>query len=159
MAGISWDGRGRCPRTPGFKTPFGENSGVVSPDGKWLAYASDESGREEIYAMPFPHGGSRVQISIEGGTDAFWSPLGDELFFKQPSGHMVGTIDTERTTATDLVVGRPRPLFEGEGREGLYNETTLSPTQDGGQFLITHYPKGSELKELVHDIRENIKDG
>jgi serine/threonine-protein kinase len=131
-----------------LQTAFDEAAGMISPDGQWLAYQSDESGRDEIYAMPFPDGGARVQISIAGGANPVWSPRGNELFFQQLSQHMVVTIDRERTTATDLVVSRPQTLFAGEGREMLYAGTDFSPTQDAQRLLIAHTPDEAQPRTL-----------
>jgi eukaryotic-like serine/threonine-protein kinase len=131
-----------------LQTDFQEGQGVISPDGRWLAYGSNESGQSEIYAMPFPDGGSRVQISIAGGSDPVWSPKGDELYFQQQSEMMVGKIDRERSTANDLVVDRPQPLFGQSGALVWPSETILSPTPDAQRFLITHTPDKSQPRTL-----------
>ena len=57
-------------------TPFDERSPMISPNGRWLAYISDESGRDEIYVLPFPVAGQKWPISSEGGTEPKWSPDG-----------------------------------------------------------------------------------
>jgi serine/threonine-protein kinase len=64
-----------------LKTPFQERSPMFSPDGRWLAYMSNESGRYEVYVEAFPHKGSKRQVSTDGGTLPAWSPQGDELYF------------------------------------------------------------------------------
>ena len=71
----------RKPR-PIVKTRFAETNAEVSPDGRWLAYASDESGRVEVYVQGFPEGGDRIQVSIDGGEWPRWSADGRELFFR-----------------------------------------------------------------------------
>jgi Tol biopolymer transport system component len=63
------------------KTKHYEWGGAISPDGKWIAYVSDESNRQEIYIQPFPALGRKRQVSIEGGTAPVWGKNGRELFF------------------------------------------------------------------------------
>jgi serine/threonine protein kinase/Tol biopolymer transport system component len=105
-----------------LRTPFSERSGRFSPDGRWVAYMSNESGREEIYVRPFlpeaVSGGvsgasppaSRVQpISSGGGIYPNWRPDGRELYFLAPDGTMMAAPITARGTALDP--GPPVPLF------------------------------------------------
>jgi Tol biopolymer transport system component len=67
-----------------LQTPFNEHHGQLSPDGRWMAYASDESGRWEIYVRPFPAQSSRWQISTKGGVEPRWRNDGKELFYVSP---------------------------------------------------------------------------
>ena len=81
-----------------LETEFEERSPALSPDGRWIAYQSDESGRSEIYVQPFPNiddGG--WQVSIVSGFDPVWSPDGQRLFFIQfpPSSLMVSEVETD----------------------------------------------------------------
>jgi Tol biopolymer transport system component len=69
------------------------NEPAVSPDGRWIAYASLESGRVEVYVRPFPTGAGRLQISTEGGTEPRWSPDGRRLFYRSRSTYHVLTLD------------------------------------------------------------------
>ncbi len=68
-----------------LQSPFNETHGVVSPDGRWMAYASDESGRPEIYADAFPTPGSRARLTVGGGTEPRWGRDDRELFFRRGS--------------------------------------------------------------------------
>ena len=68
---------------PFLVTPFDESAPAFSPDGAWLAYVSDESGRSEVYVQPFPGPGAKWLISIDGGTEPAWSTDGRELFFRR----------------------------------------------------------------------------
>ena len=70
---------------PFLSTPFNESAPMISPDGRWLAYQSNESGRYEVYVQPFPDGGRRLQVSTDNGVYPRWSPRGDELFFRSSS--------------------------------------------------------------------------
>src|SRR5207245_2747083 len=69
-------------RRPWLRTPFNERAARFSPDGHWLAYVSNESGRDEVYVQPFPGPGGKWQISISGGTEPVWSHAGSEIFYR-----------------------------------------------------------------------------
>jgi Tol biopolymer transport system component len=119
----------------------------VSPDGNWLAYNSSESGVNQVYAMAFPQGGSRVQISIDGGTDPIWSPLGDEIFFLDQEGLMVADIDLAGTLETELAVSRPRRMMTGPfGSRNPNREFCLTP--DGQRFLLAYLPEESMPRRI-----------
>src|SRR5262249_21770281 len=64
-----------------LKTPFDERNGQFSPDGKWIVYQSNESGRFEIYVQPFPGPGGKFQISTNGGAQPRWNKNGKEIFY------------------------------------------------------------------------------
>jgi len=82
---------------------------AVSPDGKWLAYGSDESGRDQLYVQPYPGPGSRVQISTDGGSKPRWSRDGRELFYRHGNKMMAVSVETRPA----FKVAAPRVLFEG----------------------------------------------
>ncbi len=97
----------RKPR-PFLRTPFSETGPQFSLDGRWLAYVSDESGRNEIYVQPFPGPGGKWQISTEGGTEPVWARNG-ELFYW--NGNQMMAVETK--TQPTFSAGTPRLLFEG----------------------------------------------
>ena len=78
--------------TPLANSPFNEQQGRFSPDGRFIAYVSDESGRNEVYVRPYPGPGERVTISDAGGIDPLWSPAGDELFYRQADDLIAVTV-------------------------------------------------------------------
>jgi eukaryotic-like serine/threonine-protein kinase len=88
--------------------PYNERVPMISADGKWLAYLSDESGREEIYVQSFPGPGGRWQISTEGASEPMWGRRGGELFYR------VGTklMSVDIATTPGFAAGRPKPLFD-----------------------------------------------
>jgi eukaryotic-like serine/threonine-protein kinase len=94
---------------PFLRTPFNEGGPRFSPDGRWLAYVSDESDRWEIYVQPYPGPGGKWQISTDGGTEPVWNPNGRELFYR--SGDKMMAVDI--ATQPGFAAGRPRVLFEG----------------------------------------------
>jgi eukaryotic-like serine/threonine-protein kinase len=73
---------------PFLQTPFNESHPMISPDGKWLAYQSDESRRDEVYVRPFPDSGRKWQISTGGGTSPVWSKTQKVLFYRGNEGVM-----------------------------------------------------------------------
>ena len=99
------------PRTvrPLIRTPFTEIDPRLSPDGHWLAYTSNESGRDEVYVQRFPELGGKRQISRDGGSTPEWDRHGRELFYQNGSRMMGVAVQTQPT----LVAGTPRLLFEG----------------------------------------------
>ncbi len=106
---------------------------VISPDGRWVAYASTESGRYEVYVRPFPGPGGKWQISSEGGTGPLWSPDGRELFYR--NGRRMIVVEVE--TASTFSASRPRFLFEGNyeySRLDYGRNYDISP--DGKRFLM-----------------------
>jgi serine/threonine-protein kinase len=96
-----------------LSTNYTEWSHAISPDGDWLAYSSDASGQFEVYVGPFPNvGDQRWQISIDGGDHPLWSPAGDELFFRRPSGELMVA---EVRLAPSFEVGAVTGLFPDGG--------------------------------------------
>ncbi len=67
---------------PFLQAAFNENAPRFSPDGHWLAYASDETGHFEVYVQPYPGPGGKLQISADGGMEPMWNPNGRELFYR-----------------------------------------------------------------------------
>jgi eukaryotic-like serine/threonine-protein kinase len=117
---------------PFLRTPFTESAPRFSPDGHWLAYTSDESGRFEIYAQPYPGPGGKWQISTDGGREPVWNPNGRELFYR--SGDKMMAVDV--TTQPSFSVGKPRMLFEGPymPTPSTFPDYDVSP--DGQRFLM-----------------------
>jgi serine/threonine-protein kinase len=124
-----------------LQTPFQESSGQFSPDGRWIAYVSNESGRLEVYVRPFPGPGGKWQISTEGGTELAWNPKGKELFYRT-GGQKEKMMVVEYQTQPTFTVGKPRLLFEGNY---VANTPTAagafySVAPDGQRFLMTKTP-------------------
>ena len=114
-------------------TEFNELAPAVSPDGRWLAYASDQSGEYQIYVQPFPEGGAVVPISTGAGTEPVWSRDGTELFFR--TGNQMMVVDVQLGAL--FSAGRPQVLFDGAYERdplgvGLRNYDVASD----GRFLM-----------------------
>jgi dipeptidyl aminopeptidase/acylaminoacyl peptidase len=124
-------GQGRKAQ-PFLRTSFYEAVPQFSPDGRWLAYVSDESGRFEIYVQPYPGPGGKYQISTDGGTEPLWNPNGRELFFR--SGGRMMAVDI--TTQPGFSAGKPRMLFEGAYLVLTTTVPSYDVSPDGQRFLM-----------------------
>ena len=114
-------------RTPRkfLQTRFVESEAVLSPDGRWLAYQSNESGRFEIYVQPFPSGGRKLQISTDGGGTPQWSRNGREILYRNQNRMMAVTVrpgQASTASAVELEADKPLALFEG-GYEPVFSLT------------------------------------
>ena len=119
-----------------IQTEFAETYPAFSPDGRWVAFTSAESGRSEIYVVPFPGPGGKWQVSQGGGTFARWRGDSAELFFQSEEGLMSAVVDGRRTA---FVVGKITPLFKPRIRDvgfGGSNAQNYDVTPDGQRFLI-----------------------
>jgi eukaryotic-like serine/threonine-protein kinase len=112
----------------------GDGAPQFSPDGRWLAYASGESGRLEIYVQPYPGPGGKWQISTDGGNEPQWNHNGRELFYR--NGEKMMAVDV--STHAGFAVGRPRLLFEGRyvATVGGYSRANYDVSADGQRFLM-----------------------
>ena len=129
-----------------LNSPFNEIEPMFSPDGRWLAYSSNESGLAEVYVRPFPGPGGKWQISSGGGTYAAWSRTRPELFYRAPDGRiMVATYSVE---GDSFRADKPRVLAE--------TQTMLRPRQrsysvhpDGERFAMAPVPEETEKQDKV----------
>jgi Tol biopolymer transport system component len=104
------DLKNRPAHSPLVATPSNEDTPMISPDGRALAYVSDESGRLQVYLRPFTGEGARIQVSTDGGAEPVWSRSGGELFFKNGRRMLAVRVQTQGK----LAVGPPTVLFEGD---------------------------------------------
>ncbi len=128
---------------PFVQTPFYEGSPRFSPDGHWLAFNSNETGRAEIYVQPYPGPGGKVLVSTDGGSEPIWAHSGHELFYRDGEKMMVLDIQTQPV----LKNGSPRMLFERKAF--MDGSRQWDVALDDQHFLIV---KGSEQAEsaLLH---------
>jgi Tol biopolymer transport system component len=114
--------------------PRNETDPAISPDGKWLAYQSDETDRAEVYLRPIPGPGARLSVSLHGGVQARWSRDGRKLFYRAPGTLMAAEVEYRDGTA---VVTRRDSLFAVDfGSDGsLENDYDLMPDGTGFVFL------------------------
>ena len=126
------------------QTPFNESNGEISPDGRWLAYQSNDSGQFQVYVRPFPDvNGGHWQISTGGGTKPLWARNGQELFYLAPGGALMSVRVGEPSNA----LGRrgrpatPRRCSMGDARERRAHLCDVS--SDGRRFLMIKPTAGS----------------
>jgi eukaryotic-like serine/threonine-protein kinase len=133
---------------PVAQSKFVEGSPKFSPDGKWLAYCSNESGRPEVFVQPYPGPGPKIQISTDGGTDPVWRPKGGELYYRDGAKMMAVEVRTQPT----IVAGRPAMLWEGDYSHGMSSSCgapgvssfNYDVTPDGDRFLM--------VKDVHHKV-------
>ena len=126
---------------PFVVSPFSETQPQISPDGRFLAYVSDDSGRSQVYVQPYPPTGDRWPISTERGTEPLWSPDGTELFYRH--GNTVLAVDIG--AASSFEPGIPRTLFDGNY---LFPATSSDAreydiSRDGKRFLMVRRESSS----------------
>jgi eukaryotic-like serine/threonine-protein kinase len=122
--------------TPYLRTSFAETRGHFSPDGKWVAYTSDESGRNDVYVQSFPVGGPKGRISSKGGDFARWRQDGKELFYTEPDNMLMAV--AVQALPNSLTFGEPKPLFKIAGRAGTFD---VAPD---GQRILALPPAGDD---------------
>jgi len=115
---------------------FDNHSPSLSPDGHWVAYVSNESGRLEVYVRSFPGPGGRWQVSLDGGTEPVWAASGRKLFYRNGTKMMAAAIALHPT----FTVGARRELFEGNYvNDPVYRSYDV--TRDGQGFVLVRSPK------------------
>jgi serine/threonine-protein kinase len=145
--------------------PANELAPRFSTDGRWLAYASNESGRYEVYVRPFPGPGGRIQVSAGGGSEPVWSPDGRRLYYRL--GRALLSADLTESASGELRVASRTRLFEdefyGADREDAL-EATYDVSPDGTRFLFAR-AKGGAVPEIViwtdwlGEVRELLESG
>jgi len=129
-----------------LKTKSAESNPAFSPDGRYLAYSSDETGDDEVYLRPFPGPGAVVRVSSGGGSHPLWARSGQELFFTKDRKLFVVGI----TTAPVLQVGQPVFLFESAARLPLRDDFDV--TADGQRFLAAVGSQGADEVPFVRVV-------
>jgi len=127
-------------------TTFDELNPKLSPDGRWLAYISNESGRDEVYVRPFPGPGGRWQVSTAGGTEPLWAHSGRELFYRSADDQLVRA---EVMSGSGFVVGARTPLFSVESYKSDRNHTLYDVSPDDQRFLMIKSGGGSRQVIVV----------
>ena len=116
---------------------FNQRSPMVSPDGRWVAYMSTQSGRDEVYVRPFPEGGRRVQISNNGGVEPMWGADSAELFYREIAGPTTTMVAARLQTDPELRVADREALFNGVYYfMGNRARTVYDYDRQGDRFLM-----------------------
>jgi hypothetical protein len=129
-------------------TRFKERQAVFSPDGRWVAYVSNESGRSEVYVQPFQAPGEKRRVSSDGGTRPRW-PRDAELFYLGADNRLMVV---PVTSGANLELGTPVSLFRPEPAVRFFNSAVHSDydvTSDGQRFLINSAMPGTADGPMV----------
>ncbi len=131
-----------------LKTPSTLKNAHYSPDGKWVAYASNESGKWEVYVTSFPAAQGKWQVSSGGGEQPRWRGDGKELFYLSSDGKVMSVPVTE---GANFDVGAPVPLFQANPREpvGTSEQLFYDVSRDGQRFLINTEVKQTEVEPMT----------
>ena len=144
---------------PFLSSQSGETNGQFSPDGKWVAYSSNETGEWEIYVTTFPGAQGKWQVSRGGGGEPRWRGDGKEIFYLNPKGVLMAVpVDTSTTFSS----GTPSTLFQVRGRAPISSTDlfTYDVTKDGQRFLVNQYVKPEHVEPLTiveHALAESPK--
>ena len=121
--------------TPFLQTAFNEIQAKFSPDGHWIAYVSNESGKEEVYVMPFPEHGGKWQVSTAGGRAPIWTRGGREIVYQSPGDELM-SVDVR--TNPSFQAGIPKTLFKTNLQPPPGRQWDATP--DGERFLVNLRP-------------------
>ncbi len=128
---------------PFIQGQFNADDPQFSPDGRYLAYTSDESGRLEIYVRPYPGPGGITQISNDGGDAPVWSRDGRELFYLNKGRLMEVSVRAQ----PELSVSKPTTLFQGTFTDDIGTEYDVAP--DGKRFVMIHPPESAPPPDVL----------
>ena len=135
---------------PLLQNPANEVAPALSPDGRWLAYVSTESGRPEVYVQSFPAMGARVPVSLDGGTEPVWSPRGDELFYRSGPALLAATV----RLGSVFGVLRRTLLFSDRNYLADLTHQVYDVAPDGRHFLMVRNQGGtSHLTVTLNQFR------
>jgi Tol biopolymer transport system component len=129
---------------------FTEMHPAVSPDGRWLAYISDESGGNEVYVRPFPGPGSKVLVSQGGGAEPIWSRDGRELFYRGSVTDGLRLIAARVETAAEFRVLSRTALFEDADYEGATPHANYDVMPDGQSFIMVKQGRFTEVSYVAN---------
>jgi serine/threonine protein kinase/Tol biopolymer transport system component len=133
--------------TPFLNTQASATNGQISPDGKWVAYSSNESGDWQIYVTTFPAANGKWQVSRGGGREPRWRGDGKEIFYIGARDMLTAVpVNADTTFAS----GNPTPLFQSHGRAQISSTDlfTYDVTKDGHRFLMNRYSKPASIAPL-----------
>ena len=139
---------------PFVASEFDESSPALSPDSRWLAYVSDETGRNQVYVRPFPGAGGRWQISTDGGTEPVWAPDGRGIYYRTPASELVRA---EVQTRPAFAVGARQRLFSTAAYVGSPVTQMYALSPDGRRFLFMKGEAGARQLIVVVNWFEELK--
>jgi Tol biopolymer transport system component len=147
---------GRGPAKPILATEFNESYPAVSPDGKWVAFVSDQSGRLEVYVRPITGDGDQIQISQNGGTEPAWSPAGHEIFYRSVGEREPRLISAAVTMSPAFSVTGRRPLFSVIDMVTTQPHVGYDVSPDGKTFVMVRRSPPERIM-VVQNLVELMK--
>jgi hypothetical protein len=139
-----------------FATPFNEGYVVPSPDGKWLAFTSDQTGHQEVYVHPLSKEGSLTQVSLDGGSEPMWSRNSKELFYRRPNGGKVELVAAEVDFGSDVQVRKRTTLFDASDYEPAQPHANYDVSPDGKSFVMLKRSPSSHLV-VIQNVAELVR--
>lgn len=131
-----------------LETPADEAAAAFSPGGRWIAYVSNETGREEVYVRPFPGPGAPATISTDGGVEPRWARNGRELFYRSGNRMMAVRIGD----GSGFVASAPTPLFEGRFEMKGYGGSLANyDVSSDGRFVMVRR-KNPVTPTVIHIV-------
>jgi serine/threonine-protein kinase len=127
----------------------------LSPDGRWLAYVSDETGRQEVYVQSFPGLGGKRRISADGGVEPAWSRDGRKLLYVvHPASGLERMMEVDVSLGETFTAGSPHSLFEFSF-SGALSARSYDLTRDAERFLVVDevYPPSSDALDEIHVVQ------
>jgi hypothetical protein len=134
----------RSPARPFLKTNYSESTPRFSPDGRWIAYESNETGRYEIYLRSYPDGETVRQVSTEGGTEPLWPSRGTDLLYRGANGMLMAAAIT---LSPEFKVGKPRALFDASRYESWFGAAA-----DGRRILLMPVVANAQAPTQIHVV-------
>jgi len=132
--------------TPLIQSRFVERDARISPDGRWMAYVSDESGEEQVCVRSFPDAGPAKPISAKGGWFPAWRRDGAELYYFEPGGRLIAVPIAK---GKDLAAGKPTPLFEIPGWSLTPARATVFDASPDGQRFLVNVSRGFDTVRVI----------
>jgi serine/threonine-protein kinase len=137
---------------PFLVSPAMEYSPRVSPNGRWLAYVSDESGQDEVYVRPLPGPGARVPVSVAGGTEPVWRPNGRELFYRAP-GLLMSALIAPRL---EFTIERRDTVFKDGFQRNRFH-ANYDVFADGQRFVVIQHAENKVQMFAILNWREELR--
>jgi Tol biopolymer transport system component len=139
---------GRGPVEPVVATRFEERFPDVSPDGRWLAYASDQSGTSDVYVRPLDRAGDEIRVSLDGGSEPMWGPDGRELFYRAPVTNGLMLTSASLTFSPAPAVTARRPLFDVTQMSSTAPHSNYDVSPDGRTFAMVRQNPSTRIMVL-----------
>jgi hypothetical protein len=122
----------------------------VSPDGRWLAYTSDQTGTQELYLRSLAGGGDEIRVSLEGGSEPAWGPGGRELFYRAPERNREMLVAAAIRYSPELAVTERRALFDVSNVLSSSPHTNYDVSPDGRTFAMVQANPSTRIVIIQH---------